>query len=251
MLDIAKSCKKYNSIFLERGNTGILLIHGITKTPRELQELAEKLANKGFTVYCPLLPNHGTCPSKYETCWRDVLDLNPSELKERVEKAFREMRGSVDKIYVGGISLGANLAFHLAVKYKVDGIISIGAAISLNKGLEFLTALGPRVGNLLDTKDKRGLNNDFVYHDFPISNLFHMLSFQKEIKGILPDVNAPVLIIQSVADNLVDSKSATYISKKIKSKKKRLIWVENKGHGITDADVCFKEICKFIRDNNK
>lgn len=155
MSNMATNCKKDNSILLQRGNTGVLLIHGITKTPRELQELAEKLAERGFTVYCPLLPKHGTCPGKYETCWRDMVGVTPAEMKEGVEKSFLKLREKVDKIYVGGISLGANLAFHLAARYKVDGIISMGAIISLNKGLEFLTALGPRAVEFLREKNKK------------------------------------------------------------------------------------------------
>lgn len=250
---MATNCKKDNSILLQRGNTGVLLIHGITKTPRELQGLADKLAERGFTVYCPLLPKHGTCPGKYETCWRDMVGVTPAELKEGVEKSFLKLRERVDKIYVGGISLGANLAFHLATKYKVDGIISMGAAIFLNKGLNFLTALGPGAVKFLHEKNKKNKNKNegVVYHNFPVSNLFLMALFPKELKKILPDITVPALLIQSTLDNIVDPKSAAYIYKRIKSKEKKLVWVENFGHGMADAEVCLEEICRFIGENSE
>ena len=240
------NCNKDNSIFLQRGNTGILLIHGITKTPKELQKLAEKLAGRGFTVHCPLLPKHSTCPKKYETCWRDVLEVTPGELKKSVEDAFLKLEGSVDKIYVGGISLGANLAFHLASRYRVGGIVSMGAAVFLNKGLEFLTTLGPKISGFLSAKNRMNTNNGLVYHNFSVSNLLQMMAFAKEIEKVLPQIDAPTLILHSPRDNLVDPKSATYIYKRIKSKEKKLVWLENMGQGIADAEVCFEEICKFI-----
>jgi len=251
MSNMATNCKKDNSILLQRGNTGVLLIHGITKTPRELQGLAEKLAERGFTVYCPLLPKHGTCPNKYGTCWKDMIEVTPAELEEGVEKSFLKLREKVDKVYVGGISLGANLAFHLAARYKVDGVISMGAAIFLNKGLKFLTALGPGAVKFLREKNKKNENEGVIYHNFPVSNLFLMALFPKELKKILSDITVPVLLIHSTLDNIVDPKSAGYIYRRIKSKEKRLVWVEGKGHGMADAEECLEEICRFIGENSE
>ena len=250
MSNMAANCKKDNSILLQRGNTGVLLIHGITKTPRELQGLAEKLAERGFTVYCPLLPKHGTCPNKYGTCWKDMIEVTPAELKEGAERSFLILREKVDKIYVGGISLGANLAFHLATKYRVDGIISMGAAIFLNRGLKFLTALGPGAVKFLREKNKKNENEGVIYHNFPVSNLFLMALFPKELKKILSDITVPVLLLHSTLDNIVDPKSAAYIYKRIKSKEKKLVWVESKGHGMADAEECLEEICRFIGENS-
>lgn len=58
------------------------------------------------------------------------------------------------------------------------------------------------------------------------------------------------MLIHSSLDNIVDPKSAAYIYKRIKSKKKRLVWVENEEHGIADAEVCLEEICRFIGENS-
>ena len=104
------------SFVLEAGRTGFLLIHGLGGTPIELRFIATGLARMGYTVHCPQLAGH--CAS-YEdlraTGWKDWY--------ASVEAAHERLCQSCDVVIVGGLSMGALLALHLAAQHpeKVHG----------------------------------------------------------------------------------------------------------------------------------
>ena len=50
------------SFFWKGGETGVLLLHGLTATTAEVRPLAKRLLNEGYTVSGMLLPGHGTTP---------------------------------------------------------------------------------------------------------------------------------------------------------------------------------------------
>ena len=50
------------SFFWKGGETGVLLLHGLTATTAEVRPLAKRLFNEGYTVSGILLPGHGTTP---------------------------------------------------------------------------------------------------------------------------------------------------------------------------------------------
>ena len=50
----------------------VLLIHGLTGVPAEMQSIARTLRRSGFTVETPLLPGHGVDEETLiKTGWRD------------------------------------------------------------------------------------------------------------------------------------------------------------------------------------
>ena len=50
------------SFFWKGGETGVLLLHGLTATTAEVRPLAKRLFNEGYTVSGILLPGHGSTP---------------------------------------------------------------------------------------------------------------------------------------------------------------------------------------------
>ena len=42
------------------GDTGVLLLHGFTSSPKSMKPWGEFLASHGYTVRGPRLPGHGT-----------------------------------------------------------------------------------------------------------------------------------------------------------------------------------------------
>lgn len=49
---------KDRSIFLPRGDVGVLLLHGLGGTPIEMNNVARNFAERGSTVLCPTLAGH-------------------------------------------------------------------------------------------------------------------------------------------------------------------------------------------------
>ncbi|MCK4353184.1 hypothetical protein KAW65_07250 [candidate division WOR-3 bacterium] len=248
-------------IFIKRGTTGILLTHGFCKTPDELRLIACELAKRDITVYCPLLQGHGSCPNGHGTCLFELVKTNLSGWKDGLETSFLEFRKSVDKICVGGSSLGANLALWLATKYEVEGVISISCAIILSRVL--------RVGMnsvSLATKFLKNKGEVPVFHTTSIFNLMDMKSIIGETRKSLAQIKAPILIMHPEKDKMILPKSAAYIYNKVSSKKKELIWIKTSedilsdeaNHYITTPELSKKiaqEIYDFVKsidtDNHK
>jgi carboxylesterase len=105
------------SVRLSGDRTGFLLIHGLGGTPTELRFVARALHRAGHTVHCPQLAGH--CAGEAEilaTGWRDWTQSVFDELER--------MRAICDTVIVGGLSMGAVLAMHVAAQRpnQVDGL---------------------------------------------------------------------------------------------------------------------------------
>ncbi|POR51222.1 alpha/beta hydrolase [Bosea psychrotolerans] len=93
--------------------TGFLLIHGLGGTPVELRLVGRALLRAGHTVHCPQLAGHcGSEADLLATQWRDWADSVFAELDR--------MRANCDRIIVGGLSMGAVLAMHVAARRQAD-----------------------------------------------------------------------------------------------------------------------------------
>lgn len=90
-----------------QARTGVLLVHGMTGTPNEMRLLARGLNREGFTVYAVQLAGHcGTVDDLLATRWPDWL--------ASVQAGADRLLPHVDRLVVGGLSVGAVLALALA-----------------------------------------------------------------------------------------------------------------------------------------
>lgn len=231
-------------IFLERGRIGVFLIHGFFQSPEEFSQIANQLAENNITVYCPCLPSYS---NHKNTPLIEFFKIDISSWQKEAEKAFLNFQKVVEKVYVGGNSLGANLTILLASQYPVEGVISLGGAIYLSPALRFAQKIGPVIVRLL-------VNEDSVpfFQVNPNVSIIEMTKLFIDTKVALPNVKAPILIIHSKHDKMVLPKSAKYIYKKVSSKDKKLVFAANRqknGHGLACKDFnnqVSEEILKFI-----
>ena len=93
------------SFFWKSGETGVLLLHGLTATTAEVRPLAKRLLNKGYTVSGILLPGHGTTPENLSMSHRE-------DWVKASEEAYNELKRECSSVIVGGESVGALLALH-------------------------------------------------------------------------------------------------------------------------------------------
>src|SRR5260370_16810370 len=105
---------------LRGGAGGILLIHGLAGTPPEMRGMGQFLAAGGYDVMGPLLSRHGLTPEAMAaTRWPDWV--------RSAEDALAHLRRDCAEVFVGGQSLGATLALHLAATHpEVRGIFTMG-----------------------------------------------------------------------------------------------------------------------------
>jgi carboxylesterase len=107
------------------GGTGVLLCHGFTGSPGSLRPWAEYLAGAGLTVSVPRLPGHGTT-------WQEMSRTRWEDWYAEADRAFEELRGQSNEIFVMGLSMGGCLALRMAELRGagVSGLVLVNPSVA-------------------------------------------------------------------------------------------------------------------------
>ncbi|HLM83900.1 MAG TPA: alpha/beta fold hydrolase [Candidatus Bathyarchaeia archaeon] len=234
------------SFFLKGANgTGVLLFHGWTSPPDELLPLAKYLNSLGYTVSAPLLRGHGTRPEDLECVhWKDWL--------KDARRALQEFEKITPKIIVGGISMGGDIAMHLAEENSVAGVIVLGAAVKYK--VHFLAGLALFFMGLTKKYRKKyyppwvrkKIGNRKVYMYYPIESAKEVMRLAIATREILSRITKPILIMQSTTDHMVSRKSPQMIFDGVSAEIKEIYWVENAYHVFVEDEKVWKKIGEFI-----
>jgi len=112
-------------LFEGKNGKGVLLVHGWTSTPYEVRRLGKYLNESGYTVYGIMLSGHGTVP-------KDLEGIKWQQWVEDVRMGCNKLHETCDKVYIGGTSIGANLALIMAKeKNNISGLILMAAPYRL------------------------------------------------------------------------------------------------------------------------
>ena len=107
---------------------GILLVHGLLNTTFDMLEIGRFFQQNCFTVYSILLTGHGTRPG-------DLLKISYKDWIAQVEYGVKELSKKVDKIYLGGHSVGGALSINHILSnplQKIEGLIGIAPSIKID-----------------------------------------------------------------------------------------------------------------------
>ena len=242
--------KEYSSkpIFLEgRNGTGILLLHGWASPADEILPLAKYLNSFGYTVSAPLLRGHGTRPE-------DLLGVIWKDWLEDSQKALRELNKQTSRVFVGGISMGGDLAILLSEDESVKGILSLGAPIRFHFhgiGKIALFFMGhfktyrkkyypPWIAN--ETRNRK------VYSSYPVENVKEVIRLAEATEKFLPRVTKPILIFQSGSDFLVSRRTPRIIFNRVGSQSKEIYWVKDGQHVFVENRKVWEKIAEFIKN---
>ncbi|NLN71041.1 MAG: alpha/beta fold hydrolase [Chloroflexi bacterium] len=221
--------------------TGILLIHGFTATTAEVRLLANKLHAEGFTVAGPLLPGHGTNPD----------DLNRATWPMWVEKVkhyYEKLLSRCDQIYIGGESMGGLLTLELAHQHpEISGLFLFAPAIKI-KNLWTSRLLWP----FLEYLKKEDKDDGLLWKGYtvnPVKAAAELHKLQKHVRRRLPEITQPVMIFTGEHDRTIAPESAEIILKKIGSKVKLHLKMENSGHCVIldrERETIFERVLHLI-----
>jgi len=234
-------------------DTGIVLIHGYMAAPLEVRALADFLGEKGYCVYAPRLKGHGTSPE-------DLAIRTHLEWIESVEEGFAIMRNTCKRIVAGGFSTGAGLALDLCTRVPdVAGVFAISPPLALHDfSAKFVPAVNmwnKLMGRInFEAAKKEFVDNDpenphINYKRNPISGLMELERLMNSVEERIPAIDVPALVIQSVADPVVDAKGSRRIFDLVSSKDKEYLLVNFERHGIINGDNSpriFKAVADFM-----
>ena len=103
----------------------VVLLHGLTDSPRQFQPLAELLHADGSNVYVPRLPDHGLRGGSV----RALSALTADNLRGVADSVVREASGLGDSVIVVGLSMGATVGAWIAQHRIVTRVVLIAPAI--------------------------------------------------------------------------------------------------------------------------
>jgi len=223
--------------FRIRGGTrGCLLIHGFAGTPPEVRELGEFLAGHGYDVMGPLLAGHGLTPEAMaRTRWRDWV--------RSAEEAYATLRRDCREVFVFGQSLGGTLALHLAASHpELRGVITSGAMgspshfhdwrLKILWGLKYVRRWHVPSDDC-DLGDPSALRLLHSYARRPTVCIESLMQLLAVLRGELPRITVPALVMHGRRDRTVDVANAPFIYENLGSPDKQLLFWERSGHAVT------------------
>lgn len=241
--------------FYEGGPNAVLLTHGLTGTPNEMRLLARGLNRRGFTVFGVQLAGHcGDMDDLLATRWQDWATS--------VQTAAERLRGHCDRLFVGGLSMGALLALNLAADRPdlVDGVGVYGATFrydgwsvpriarlsgllpllkKFNIGRNRVFMEQPPYG-IRDERLRAQISTAMQGNDSSIAGLpgnpWHSLAelhqLAKRVRRQLSQVNAPCLVAHASDDDIASLDNAEVVLRSV-SVPTELLLLDNSYHMIT------------------
>lgn len=249
----------------------VLLFHGLTGSPFELQKYAKFLYKNGFDVFAQCLPGHGDDVAKiYTTTYQDWLKCAYSR--------FKDLKSQYENVFVAGLCLGAVLALAVAIKFPddVSGIISLSTTLFLDGWrLPWFMFLMPvalstmiRFYYCYPECEPHGIKNektravvkkllqkgDVGMNDFPMTGIYELLKLSSVVRKHLKSITTPIILIHSKEDDLTSVKSAKTVYNKISSTDKELIILYDSYHMVlydNEKQFVFNKTLEFIDKRKK
>ncbi len=193
------------------GSTAVILFHSWTSVPYEMRSLAQALHAEGYTVIVPRLSGHGTVP-------QDLEEVSPHHWCREALRVYDETAATHETIIVGGMSLGALLALHVASHRTPQGVISLSAPLvfrTLRTSVAMMRLL--RSVKRYDRKHYSPLApypplmRVMTYQRFPIDSALRVIDFSDTVRSNISRIAAPLCVVQSRRDHLVAPSSASVL----------------------------------------
>ncbi len=224
-------------LYYPGGDKKILMIHGFLSSPMNLDYLAKKLNEEGFTVLSVRLPGHDRRPE-------DLIRIYWQDWLEYVELAYKEFGPSL----VVGESTGGNLALILASKERVPGVVLLSTPYRLkDRRMKYIPILKDRWWETTyDVKDDKAVA--YVYDVFPVESIIQVKELIEKSSEILEEVRSPVLIIHSLLDETIPFENAFELVKRLGSDSIEIFKVRRSGHLVAidyDKELVYRKILEF------
>ncbi|RAJ65452.1 esterase/lipase [Streptomyces sp. Amel2xB2] len=227
--------------------TGVLVCHGFTGSPQSVRPWADHLAAKGLTVSLPLLPGHGTR-------WEDLEVTGWQDWYATVDRELRTLTARCERVFVCGLSMGGALALRLAARHgdAVSGIAVVNPAVTFPRLQGYALPLGRFL-----LRSAKGITSDIAksgagevgYERVPTQAAYSARDFFRRVRGELPQVTQPLLVMHSRTDHVVPPSDSALVLARVSSADVTETVLEDSYHVATldhDAERIFADSYGFI-----
>lgn len=229
----------------------IILFHGYTGTPYDIKPLAIYLHKAGYKVVVPLLKGHGTKSSSLNK-------INHQDWIKQADKTYLGLDKN-KKIYVGGLSMGALLAIHLAYKYEnIKKTILLSGALELSLWFDLfiesykyslikLPLYWPKINGQSDIADEEARKICPSYKEIPFLGLYQFNELRKIALKEIKNLNCDIFAAFGSKDSSIDVQSS---KKHILKAHSENIIIKNyqKSKHILPLDLERDMLCKDVKN---
>jgi carboxylesterase len=232
--------------------TGVLLCHGFTGSPQSMRPWAETLAAAGLSVSLPRLPGHGTT-------WQEMARTRWEDWFAEVNRAFEELRGGCDEIFVMGLSMGGCLALRLAELHgaAVSGLVLVNPSVAPDTRLfalaPVLKVIVPSLKGIASDIKKPGVS-EAGYDRIPVKAAATLPGLWRVTREHLGEVAVPVLVYRSTVDHVVGPASLKVLREGVPDGLLEVRELPDSYHVATldnDAGVIFTGSLDFVRTHSR
>lgn len=216
--------------FFQAGKRAVLLLHGFTGSSSDVRMLGRFLEKQGYTSHAPHYKGHGVPPEQ-------LIETSPDEWWEDVVKGYNTLKeAGYDEIAVVGLSLGGVFSLKLSLMEPVKGIVTMCSPMTMKttdlmfKGVLKYAKDFKRFEGKTETEIEQEVE---AIKSKGMPSLAQLQILVTDVRKELDMVYAPILVIQSKNDAIIDPHSAHIIYEEVESLKKDIKWFEHSGHVIT------------------
>ena len=231
------------------GPDAVVLFHGLSSSPLELQIVARGLSRAGHTVYLPEIPGFSHDPAQ---------PVRPDSRRwiDDAHSVFDRLARSHRRIAVGGLCIGAVLALHLAARsgrspsavlalsttLHYDGwslpwyrhLLPLAAWLPFGRRYNFRerTPFGvkdERTRKWIEQQMAEGLSDA----ESPALSAPHLMEARRLIRRtrpLLSRVTAPTLVVHALEDEVASPRSAEEVVRGVGSAQTRYVLLRDSYH---------------------
>jgi carboxylesterase len=220
---------------------GCLVIHGFGGSAKEVAPLIETLEEKGILTQCPSLSGH---TGRKE----DLKTVTYHDWIASAEKSLKLLKKECNEVFIAGFSMGGLIGIQLAQHYDVCGLIIINTPI-------YYCDFKKMFSNIIHDVFHRDYKNINRYlrpsNRLPLKALWNFRQLLRRTKKLVYRLQTPVMIAQSIDDDMVQHRSAGFIYTKAVSPVKKLATYVRGGHVLLLSETCdalLKDSLDFLDD---
>ncbi len=237
-----------------------LLLHGLGGGVYEMQLLGHALQQQGLAVQSILYPGHDT-PTKTMpvSTWQ--------QWYAHILESYHRLSKTYPQISVVGFSTGSTLALHLAAAHALHKLVLLSPYFLIRRRWYYL--LPPEaylfsVGRWIESVPRHRLPirdpamqaaamQASFFQTFNLAAVRSTSELIEQVKREVPSIKVPTLIVQSLADTVVDPAGAAWLYQQLGSSSKKLHWLVNSDHVISldlEREEVFAEVASFLSSDN-